>query len=418
MITHMMEDQQPQPISLRISKSLLDTSRSEVQFSSFNSSEDLRDLEYGGSLSLRDQSKRPSDIIKSKTELCDLSREQHQEPTPVEREETSGIRYWLQEFKSAREHGGDYAKRNDTALRAALGSSLIFSVLIFPQQQILGAVWIGNIFMHATIADSVGSSITTVRDFGTSIIMTTAFSWPLAYFLARMSLLVASVLLPFVVFAASFLIMTCPQLTSCNLMILVMYIVVASVVREEIEWWEPLGWTATYLIGLAVAVLMNVLPTSRFALNATHTSLSRLEKDLTMLLLECKSCADNTAANQGSSRSAVANIIMLDNRISNTTKTLKAMLPATKVELSWRCQSNAAKDLTEWVVQAEKLRAPLKSLRTALQQRVLGEDHNMFSSALRETKAIIKAEISPARDRMGKCIRVLRILRASLLKPS
>jgi len=94
---------------------------------------------------------------------------------------------------------------------------------------------------------------------------------------------------------------------------------------------------------------------------------------------------------------------MLDGRISSNTKTLKAKLAATKVELSWRCQTNAAKDLAEWVTQAEKLRAPLKSLRTALEQRVLGEQNNMYSSSLRETKAIIKNEVSASRDRMGKC---------------
>jgi len=381
-------------------------SQSELQFSSYNSSEDLVDLEYGGISSLRDQSKRLSEIIKSKTELYDFIKESDdrsaQQPKPVEREETSGIKYWKQEFDNAKQHGGDYVERSDTAIRAAMGSFLIFAVLVFPHQQIFGAVWIGNIFMHTTIKDSLGASITEVQRFGISIILTTAFSWPVSYCLARASLLQASILLPFLVFFLSFIIMSCPQLTSRNLMILVMYIVVATVVREEIAFWEPFGWVATYLIGLSIAVVMNLLPTCRLALTATSASLNRLEKDLTMLLLECKSYADNTSQNSELSRSAIATIEMLDDRISNTTKALKAKLAATKVELSWRCQANAAKDLEEWVAQAEKLRGPLKSLRTSLQQRVLGEDINMYSSVLRETKSIIREEVSPARDRMGK----------------
>lgn len=386
-------------------------SHSELQFSSYNSSEDLVDLEYGGISSLRDQSKRLSEIIQSKTELYDFIKKSDdssaQQPKPVEREETSGIKYWKQEFDNAKQHGGDYVKRSDTAVRAALGSFLIFAVLVFPHQQIFGAVWIGNIFMHTTIKDSLGASITEVQRFGVSIILTTAFSWPVSYFLARATLLQASILLPFIVFVLSFVIMSCPQLTSRNLMILVMYIVVATVVREEIEWWEPLGWVVTYLIGLSVAVVMNLLPTCRLALTATSASLNRLEKDLSMLLVECKSYADNTAQNNEMSRSAIATIEMLDDRISNSTKTLKAKLAATKVELSWRCQVNAAKDLEEWIKQAEKLRGPLKSLRTALQQRVLGEDITMYSPVLRETKSIIREEVSSARDRMGKFASIL-----------
>jgi len=158
---------------------------------------------------------------------------------------------------------------------------------VFPRQHILGAVWIGNIFMHTTIKDCLGASIMEVS-FGASIILTAAFSWPIAYLLAGASLTQASILLPLVVFIASFLIMSCPQLTSRNLMILVMYIMVATVVREEIAWWEPLGWVCTYLIGLSIAMLMNILPSCRLALTATHRSLNRLEQDLTMLLLECK----------------------------------------------------------------------------------------------------------------------------------
>ena len=180
-------------------------------------------------------------------------------------------------------------------MRAALGSFTVFSVLVFPHQQILGAVWIGNIFMMTNIKDSFGSSVMSVKAFGRSIILTTALAFPLGYFLQMVTTVQACILLPFIVFCASFLIMSCPQLAARNLMILVMYIVVATNVREVIAWWEPLGWVATYLIGLAVAVLVNLLPTPKLAMNATSSHMARLEKDLTMLLLQCKAYADNTA---------------------------------------------------------------------------------------------------------------------------
>ena len=187
---------------------------------------------------------------------------------------------------------------------------------------------------------------------------------------------------------------------SQNLMVLVMYMIIATNVREDIAWWEPLGWTITYVIGLTIAFLMNVFPRPNFAINATHSHLSRLEKDLTMLLIQCKAYADNTAISPGISRAAIASIELLYSRINGTVKGLKAKFPGTRVELACRCQHQAAADLEEWVLGAEKLLAPLKSLRTALAQRVLGEEYGMSSTTLKEAKLIIKDIIKPSRDRM------------------
>ena len=362
----------------------------------------MLDLEIGSSTkSLRDQSKRLSQLITARTELFDVNPVTPDPPEHVtEDKETSGMKYWLSEVETAKEHGGDYKQRLNSAIRTSLGSFLIFAVLIFPGQEILSAVWIGNIFYHSNIQTSLGSSIASVQGFGLSILMTTAFAWPVGYFMSILSTTEAAILLPFAVFFMSFLIMTCPQLTSRNLMILVMYIVVASNVREDIEWWAPLGWTATYLIGLAIAVLMNIFPFYNSALSSTHDLLTRLEKDLTMLLVQCKAYADNTATNTGISRAAIASIELLHARIARTTNELKSKLPATKIELAVQFKKEAAADLAQWIGQAEKLQASLQSLETALTQRVLGEEYALYSPTLREAKAIIKEEIGSARDRL------------------
>lgn len=194
--------------------------------------------------------------------------------------------------------------------------------------------------------------------------------------------------------------MSCPQLASRNLMILVMYIVVASPVREDFEWWAPFGWVATYLVSLAIALLMNAFPLPNFAFQSNHALLKRLEKDLTMLLIETKTYADNTGIKPALSHAAIASIELVHTRIKVTVTVLKENLPATKTELSWMCKGNAANDLSEWVDQSEKLLKPLKQLRTAMMQRVLGEEYNIYSQNLREAKQIIKTEIAPSRDRM------------------
>jgi len=360
------------------------------------------DLEVGGhTQTMRAQSKRLSALITSRTELFALNPVTPDPPKAItEDDETSGFAYWWREVQSAQEHGGDYQKRLESAIRAALGSFLTFSILIFPQQQYLGAVWIGNIFMHSNIQDSLGACLTSVQGFGTSIVLTTIISWPIGFFMSWLDTWEAAIVMPFAVFFVSFFIMSCPQLTARNLMILVMYIIVATNVREEIQWWEPLGWTATYLIGLGVAVLMNIFPTPNSSLAATHTLLKGLEQDLTMLLVQCKAYADNTATTPGISRAAIASIELLHARITKSLKSLKGKMPATRVELGIRFNSEAAADLEQWINEATKLEAHLQSLRTALTQKVLGEEHHAYSSNLRAAKQAIKEEIGPARDRM------------------
>ena len=107
------------------------------------------DLEIGKyTHTMRVRSHKLSKRIMDRTELVALNSiefEKHIYDTTTE-EETSGIAYWAKEVRSAQEHGGNYPERLDTAIRAAIGSFLTFSVLIFPHQQILGAVWIGMFF--------------------------------------------------------------------------------------------------------------------------------------------------------------------------------------------------------------------------------------------------------------------------------
>ena len=164
---------------------------------------------------MRQQSKALSKLLTSRTELHALNQVTPDLPKAVtEDNETSGIAYWAKEVNTATEHGGYYRKRFDAALRAALGSFRTFAVLIFPHQEILGVVWIGNIFMHSNIKDSLGASITSVKGFATSILLTTIISLPVDIFMAFLETWEASIPLPFAVFFMSFFIMSCPQLTS------------------------------------------------------------------------------------------------------------------------------------------------------------------------------------------------------------
>uniref|UniRef100_A0A7S4RJA5 Integral membrane bound transporter domain-containing protein n=1 Tax=Ditylum brightwellii TaxID=49249 RepID=A0A7S4RJA5_9STRA len=352
---------------------------------------------------LQQQSRRLSQIIKSRTELYQLKKDTPttQSNEMSEKEETSGIRYMLKEVATAKEHGGDYKQRSLTALRTSIGSFVTFAVLVYPQQEVLGAVWIANIFMHSTINTSFGSSFGSVLGFGRSIILTTACSWPVAFFINSLSTKDASIILPFLVFILTFLIMSCPPLVSRNLMILVMYIVVASPVREDMIWWKPFSWVATYLIGIMVALLSNIIPFPNFVLKSTHKKLQKFENDFAMLLLETKAYSENTAITPALSIAARASIELLQSRICSTIKELKADLPATRTELEIRCKKKASKALSDWVIDCQDLLTPLRMLRNALAQRLLGEEYDVYSPHLREAKKIINEEVGSSRDRLA-----------------
>jgi hypothetical protein len=189
----------------------------------FSSSSEYKeeDLEQGFHVeTLQDQSSRLMSMMAAKTELADFDQLKPDPPKEIRVEkETSGLTYWAQEIATAKEHGGDYKERTETAIWAALGSMLTFACIVFPDQNVLGAVCIGNIWMHCNIKSSFGESLTSVLGFARSIILTTIVTWPIAYFFNHLDTLAASILLPFMVFILTFLIMSCPHLTSNNLML-------------------------------------------------------------------------------------------------------------------------------------------------------------------------------------------------------
>ncbi|KAL7576594.1 hypothetical protein ACA910_018082 [Epithemia clementina (nom. ined.)] len=380
--------------------------------------------------SVREQSRRFSQFLLSQTELHQelyhqgpeqQQQQQRQELPPQDDDKpnekifSTGFGHWIHELGRAKEHGGDFDKRWPMALRAALGSLLVFSALVIPNDQqhqssdgeihqaqfLLGAVWIGNVFMLVAMQDSLGASVLAARDLGLGILFTTAFSFPVAAFLTWLDTLFASLALPVLAFLMTFLLMSCPQLASRNVMVLIMYIIISPVVREKVPWWLPLGWTATFFIGLTVAILVNLLPKPNLTLSTIHDQLTRLEKDFAMLLRQCQHYGENaSSASPSESRGALASIAMLNHRINMTIQTLQRNLPAAQTELYLTCRPTAAQDLSEWIDEARQLSKLVGCLCQALTNRVLGEEYHFNSPPLQVSKGVYNAQMSPYRDRL------------------
>lgn len=300
-------------------------------------------------------------------------------------------------LRRAKEHGGDFETRTHQAMKSALGSFTIFSVLSWTHQPYLGAVWIGNIFFMVTMQENFGASLIQVQAFAKSLILVTAFSWPLAYFMTHIPESVAEIILPFVVFCASFIIMTCPWLESRNLMIVAMYIVVAIPVREDPEWWKPASYLATYLVGLAVALLMNLLPLigPTLATRSIHKSLVKLEQDTTLFLLRTQAYTNSAGRSSRLMEAAVASIEVLTDRIDNSIKELSKTLPAAKKELELVRRHEDAKRLCAWIANMQQLSPHFKMVQTMLNQRFLGEELVSKSPNSCDVRRIIAVEVGP-----------------------
>jgi uncharacterized membrane protein YccC len=209
---------------------------------------------------------------------------------------------------------------------------------------------------------------------------------------------VAEIILPFVVFCASFIIMTCPWLESRNLMIVAMYIVVAVPVREDPEWWKPASYLATYLVGLAVALLVNLLPLigPSLATRSIHTSLVKLEQDTTLLFLRTQAYTNSAGQSSRLMEAAVASIEVLTDRIDSSIKELSKTLPAAKKELELVKRHEDAKRLCAWIANMQQLSPHFKMLQTMLNQRFLGEEELVSKSPdSRDVRRIIAVEVSP-----------------------
>jgi uncharacterized membrane protein YgaE (UPF0421/DUF939 family) len=314
-------------------------------------------------------------------------------------------------FNKASEHGGDARSRLQRAARAALGSLTHFSLLMFPQQQYLGAVWIGNIFFHVCLSGNLGSSITKVQGCLKSVILTTCWSYPFAVLMQAISTTMAEIILPPLIFCISFLIMSCPWLTYRNLMILVMYIVVAAPVREDVKWWTPFGYLGSYSVGLSLSVLMNLVPpwSPNTATKAIHELLQRFEKDSTLLFLQTRSYMNHAGQDSEGARAAIAAIELYVGRIDTTIKDIQAILPAVITEVSWVYSTSKAAVILErlerWTDHLEQQTTHYKMLRTALKQRMTGEQGPAVSGYARKVRRIIAQQVGePYRELLDALI--------------
>jgi len=326
--------------------------------------------------------------------------------------------------QSSAERGGDMRGRLEVATRTTLGCVLLFSLLIFTQQDelYLGAVWIGNIFFHVCLGSDLGDSLLISKGFAKSVLLTTIVSVPVALgmrWLVDHQSTVAKVALPFLTFALAFAIMSCPWLTYRNLMVLVMYIVVAGPVRNDLAWHVPLGYCASYLIGVAIAIVMNVFPHRNLASTKMHQLLRRYGNDMSQFMIEVEAYTTSAGHSSPVARAAIAGIDFLVERMDITINEMVALLPKIKEESAfmsccfWQKQrahaattaaaaaaSSSFERQEAWIGQLKIQTSNFRMLRGVIKQRFLGEGIASHDKYARQVRRIISSHVGEVYGRL------------------
>lgn len=304
------------------------------------------------------------------------------------------------QMRKIEQNGGDFPMRAKNAFRIATGTFLFFVSLVVSDPAYLGAIWIGNIFFHVSIKRNVGESLQSAWGYSTSIVLTTLLSWPIVLLFRSTSTRMAQVLLPPLTFCLSLIIMTCPWITSPNLMILVMFVVVAAPIRFETTWWDPLGNMCSYLIGLSMAVLMNLIPPwqPNTATRQMHDLLNTMSKNFSLLFMEELRYTYTTGRSPKMARAAGAEIKVTVDRIAEAFLEMKRLCPAVATEIWWRSfwdreTRNSAEKLASWILVLETILVDLNMLKSTLNSRFLGETNDNSTISTRYIRRIIADEL-------------------------
>eukprot|EP00980_Cylindrotheca_fusiformis_P006733 scaffold1400_cov137-Cylindrotheca_fusiformis.AAC.11 len=231
--------------------------------------------------------------------------------------------------------------------------------------------------MHTAIGANLGSSILAAKRISKSIIVTTIlFTMPMQYLLSVLPTSTAEIVLPPVTFLVSYLIMSCPWLSTPNLMVLVMYVAAASPLRFDTFWWEPLAYMGSYLIGLLVALGMNLIPPFRpnTATRQAHQIMVLMARDFFLFFMQVRYYTFNTGQAPKVARTAGATIDLLVKRINPSIQNLKKLLPFIRAEAITSAGRSNVDRLDRWICHLDETSIHFKMLRTALNSRYLGED--------------------------------------------
>ena len=309
-------------------------------------------------------------------------------------------------FLSARSHQADrtiwrrftFQGRRGRNLHILLNACLFLIIAIL---ELSGSA----IFSSTLRSRNVGEALQAGKGFATSIVLTTLVSWPVEYFLGQ-SHLVAQIALPPLTVVLSLLIMMCPWLTFPNLMILVMYVVIAA--------WDPIGYMGSYLIGLGMAVLMHILPVTPpvFSPNTAKRQVNmlseRLSKDFFHLFVQARYYTKGTGQSPTGARAAGAAIEVLVSRITASTQELKRLLPAVRIELNldkYRGKGHSEarlQRLGRWIQVSKTITVDMELSRCALNSRFLGEQENENSATItissRHIRLVIAHELGQDYD--------------------
>eukprot|EP00978_Attheya_sp_CCMP212_P016057 scaffold41796_cov51-Attheya_sp.AAC.2 len=311
--------------------------------------------------------------------------------------------------KMIQDNGGDFPSRIDGAVRAALACGTFFSVLMLSGQEALPSVWLGNLFLLATLNnDSIGASIPFAARLIRDMVLTMGFSFVVNIILHSMGSTnrAFAILLPPVTGALTFFIMSCPYLACKNYMVILMWIVIRLGLHDEdvVNVNSPIimdqaklvfGMFGTCLAGMMTAIIFMTIPMPRPALasNNVNQLLAQSDRDMQILLYSTKVVWLNAGTSSNTVRRAHGILELAVERLKCCARNLNANANAVEVErniarfFAMKKGNGYRKgSLIQWSNFICDQQIHVDTIHIAVTQRLLEGGHTAYNEHLREAK--------------------------------
>eukprot|EP00550_Attheya_septentrionalis_P011005 CAMPEP_0198305968 /NCGR_PEP_ID=MMETSP1449-20131203/58178_1 /TAXON_ID=420275 /ORGANISM="Attheya septentrionalis, Strain CCMP2084" /LENGTH=958 /DNA_ID=CAMNT_0044008513 /DNA_START=147 /DNA_END=3020 /DNA_ORIENTATION=+ len=313
------------------------------------------------------------------------------------------------------DNGGDFPRRIDGAVRAALACGTYFSVLMLSGQQTLPTVWLGNLFLLiVTLKDSVGASIPFAARLIRDMVLTMGVSFVVNIILHSMGTRAFSILLPPVAGAFTFFIMSCPYLACKNYMVIIMWIVIQLGLHDEDltnshmdQAKLVLGLFGTCLAGIMTAIIFMTIPMPRPALasNNVNQLLAQSDRDMQILLYSTKVVWLNAGTSSNTVRRAHGILELAVERLKCCSRKLKANANAVEVErniarfFAMKKGNDYRKgSLIQWSNFICDQQIHVDTIHIAVTQRLLEGGHTAYNEQLREAKISLASNMKETLD--------------------
>lgn len=307
----------------------------------------------------------------------------------------------------------DLRRRLAAAGRTATVNFAIFAALVFSGQKSLPAAWVGNVLAVTALKDTLGETFLFARSIVLSMVPVSVSCCAVGYILGRFDDLWYSILLPGVVLVGSLIVVLCPQLPNKNLMLVILYLTVASPLSsketvyldapsKDLGAWFSVRLAGTCVVGLSIAVMLHLslkfTPNSTTAHRMTDRLIWRLRFETEQLLRAVLQYTQNIGVATLTARKSRTMIEFYICSRGKTISKIEQLADAVKAERVFGEASIDCTKLKKFIECAKKQQRHTEMIRQATAEEFLGEEYTSHNENVKSIKTKISTNLGFALD--------------------